>query len=175
MHHRAFTCLLHTCAQVNTAGSAPDLHDFTGKATVQLDWVLVRGFRARSFLTDDRIDGVLPSDLPLVVELDWPSLNSRGGRGYGGGCRDNSRYAPGAGCAPGRCGRRRQGTRQPSISPSPASDRAVAKPIAAAIVASTSSTTTATRPAPGGPGRQTACWVSRLSSLIVCTPWNLPH
>ena len=55
-------------------GPRPTFHDFTGKATVQLDWVLVRGFRARSFLTDDRrIDGVLPSDhFPLVVELDWP-------------------------------------------------------------------------------------------------------
>ncbi len=45
-----------------------------GTATAELDWVLVRGFHARSFLTDDRrIDGVLPSDhFPLVVELDWP-------------------------------------------------------------------------------------------------------
>lgn len=74
--YKAFTRVLHdTRTQVKTPqGPRLTFHDFTGKATVQLDWVLVRGFHARSFLTDDRrIDGVLPSDhFPLVVELDWP-------------------------------------------------------------------------------------------------------
>ena len=74
--YKAFTRVLHdTRTQVKTPqGPRLTFHDFTGKATAQLDWVLVRGFHARSFLTDDRrIDGVLPSDhFPLVVELDWP-------------------------------------------------------------------------------------------------------
>ncbi|MGE6332578.1 endonuclease/exonuclease/phosphatase family protein [Stenotrophomonas sp. NPDC077659] len=67
--------LQDTRTQVKTPkGPRETFHDFTGKASVQLDWVLVRGFHARSFTTDDRrIGGVLPSDhFPLVVELDWP-------------------------------------------------------------------------------------------------------
>ncbi|KRG77843.1 endonuclease [Stenotrophomonas chelatiphaga] len=54
-------------------GPKKTFHDFTGKATTELDWVLVRGFKARSFATlDARVDGILPSDhFPLVVELEW--------------------------------------------------------------------------------------------------------
>jgi len=74
--YKAFTRVLQDTRTQVKAPQGPRLtfHDFTGKATVQLDWVLVRGFHARSFLTDDRrVDGVLPSDhFPLVVELDWP-------------------------------------------------------------------------------------------------------
>ena len=74
--YKAFTRVLQDTRTQVKAPQGPRLtfHDFTGKATVQLDWVLVRGFHARSFLTDDRrIGGVLPSDhFPLVVELDWP-------------------------------------------------------------------------------------------------------
>ncbi len=48
-------------------------HNFTGTPTTQIDWVLVRGFKARDFATlDTRVDGILPSDhFPVVVELDW--------------------------------------------------------------------------------------------------------
>ncbi len=74
--YKAFTRVLQdTRTQVKAPqGPRETFHDFTGKATAQLDWVLVRGFHARSFTTDDRrIGGVLPSDhFPLVVELDWP-------------------------------------------------------------------------------------------------------
>lgn len=54
-------------------GPVRTFHDFTGKATTQLDWVLVRGFKARDFATlDTRVDGILPSDhFPVLVELDW--------------------------------------------------------------------------------------------------------
>lgn len=56
-------------------GPSNTFHGFTGKATVRVDWVLERGFHARSFVTDDRlINGVLPSDhFPVVVELEWTS------------------------------------------------------------------------------------------------------
>lgn len=74
--YQAFTRVLQdTRTQVKAPkGPVKTFHDFTGTASAQLDWVLVRGFHARSFLTDDRrIDGVLPSDhFPLLVELDWP-------------------------------------------------------------------------------------------------------
>jgi endonuclease/exonuclease/phosphatase family metal-dependent hydrolase len=74
--YKAFTRVLQDTRTQVAAPQGPRLtfHDFTGTPTVQLDWVLVRGFHARSFLTDDRrIKGVLPSDhFPLVVELDWP-------------------------------------------------------------------------------------------------------
>lgn len=55
-------------------GPKHTFHGFTGKATTELDWVLVRGFNARDFATlDARVDGILPSDhFPLVVELGWP-------------------------------------------------------------------------------------------------------
>lgn len=57
-------------------GPKRTFHDFTGNATTELDWVLVRGFKARDFATlDTRVDGILPSDhFPLLVELDWPAV-----------------------------------------------------------------------------------------------------
>ncbi|HAL22494.1 MAG TPA: endonuclease [Stenotrophomonas sp.] len=74
--YQAFTRVLQDTRTQVAAPKGPrkTFHDFTGTATTQLDWVLVRGFHARSFTTDDRrIGGVLPSDhFPLVVELDWP-------------------------------------------------------------------------------------------------------
>lgn len=74
--YQAFTTLLQdTRTQVQApAGPQRTFHDFTGTPTAQLDWVLVRGFRARQFTTlDTRVDGILPSDhFPLRVELDWP-------------------------------------------------------------------------------------------------------
>lgn len=74
--YRAFTSALHDArAQVATPrGPKRTFHDFTGTASAELDWVLVRGLSVRSFATlDSRVDGVLPSDhFPLLVELDWP-------------------------------------------------------------------------------------------------------
>ena len=74
--YRTFAAAMEDArARVATpAGPRQTFHGFTGKATAQLDWVLVRGFRPRSFATlDTRVDGVLPSDhFPLLVELDWP-------------------------------------------------------------------------------------------------------
>ncbi|KAF1017561.1 MAG: hypothetical protein GAK31_00829 [Stenotrophomonas maltophilia] len=75
--YTAFTRVLQdTRTQVKTPkGPRLTFHDFTGTATAELDWVLVRGFRAREFATlDTRVDGVLPSDhFPLRVVLDWPA------------------------------------------------------------------------------------------------------
>ena len=73
--YAAFTgALTDARTQVAAArGPKNTFHDFTGKATTELDWVLVRRFTARDFATvDARVDGILPSDhFPLVVELDW--------------------------------------------------------------------------------------------------------
>jgi len=73
-----YTALTAALKDARTQVAAPrgpknTFHDFTGKATTELDWVLVRGFTARDFETvDARVDGILPSDhFPLVVELDW--------------------------------------------------------------------------------------------------------
>lgn len=74
--YNAFTTALRDArTQVQTPqGPKPTFHDFTGQATRELDWVLVRGFTARRFDTvDAKVNGVLPSDhFPLVVSLDWP-------------------------------------------------------------------------------------------------------
>lgn len=74
--YKAFTEVLQdTRVQVaQPRGPKLTFHDFTGTATAELDWVLVRGFKARAFATlDTRVDGILPSDhFPLLVELDWP-------------------------------------------------------------------------------------------------------
>lgn len=55
-------------------GPKATFHDFSGKATTELDWVLVKGFKVRDFATlDSRVEGILPSDhFPLVAELEWP-------------------------------------------------------------------------------------------------------
>jgi len=73
--YAAFTAALKDARTQVAAPRGPKntFHDFTGKATTELDWVLVRGFTARDFATvDARVDGILPSDhFPLVVELEW--------------------------------------------------------------------------------------------------------
>lgn len=73
--YAAFTTALQDARTQVAAPRGPKktFHDFTGKATTELDWVLVRGFKARSFATlDGRVDGILPSDhFPLLVELEW--------------------------------------------------------------------------------------------------------
>ncbi len=128
---------------------------------MQLDWVLVRGFHARSFLTDDRrIDGVLPSDHSRW----WSSWTGRSTEPVRQPQlrRRLSRHQPVQRLMLVACladaGTDRQNTEMP-IRPSPSiwSGRRM-KPIAAAMVANTISTTTATdSPAPGGPGSPTAC------------------
>lgn len=74
--YAAFTALLQDARTQVEAPQGPKatFHDFTGEADKELDWVLVRGFKARTFDTvDARVNGVLPSDhFPLVVTLDWP-------------------------------------------------------------------------------------------------------
>ncbi len=72
--YRTFTTVLQdTRAQAaDPQGPRLTFHDFTGTATSELDWILVRGFKVRAFATlDARVDGVLPSDhFPLVTVLD---------------------------------------------------------------------------------------------------------
>jgi len=55
--------------------SGPDktFHDFTGKPTERIDWILVRGFRVQDVRTVTTHDGKLhPSDhFPVVAELEW--------------------------------------------------------------------------------------------------------
>lgn len=55
------------------AGPEGTFHDFTGVADDRIDWILTRGFAARSFRTIDTREGtVWPSDhFPIQAELDW--------------------------------------------------------------------------------------------------------
>ncbi len=72
--------LADTRTQVNAPkGLRLTFHNFTGTPTTQIDWVLVRGFKARDFATlDTRVDGILPSDhFPLLVNLDWAEPAAR--------------------------------------------------------------------------------------------------
>ena len=74
--YKAFTAALRDARTQVQAPRGPQktFHDFSGQATKELDWVLLRGFTARSFDTvEAKVNGVLPSDhFPLVVSLDWP-------------------------------------------------------------------------------------------------------
>lgn len=57
----------------STAGPEATFHDFTGTPDRRIDWILYRGFRARSehTVTTHR-DGHYPSDhFPVVAELEW--------------------------------------------------------------------------------------------------------
>jgi endonuclease/exonuclease/phosphatase family metal-dependent hydrolase len=62
--------------QVAPHRSGPDktFHDFTGKPTERLDWILVRGFSVETVRTVTTHEGKLyPSDhFPVVVDLAWP-------------------------------------------------------------------------------------------------------
>ncbi len=75
--HGVFTAALQDARAQVAAPRGPRLtfHNFTGKPTTELDWILVRGFKARDFATlDGRVDGVLPSDhFPVMAELEWPA------------------------------------------------------------------------------------------------------
>ncbi len=72
--YRTFTTALQDARTQVAMPQGPRLtfHDFTGTATSELDWILVRGLKATRFATlDTRVDGVLPSDhFPLLTELE---------------------------------------------------------------------------------------------------------
>ena len=55
-------------------------HDFTGKGQLQLDWILLHGFRALDFATlDARPLGLLPSDhFPVMADLRFPAAAAHG-------------------------------------------------------------------------------------------------
>lgn len=55
-------------------GPAGTFHGFGGRAERRIDWVLVRGLRARrAWTVAEAVNGRYPSDhFPLVVELAWP-------------------------------------------------------------------------------------------------------
>jgi len=127
--YKAFTRVLQDTRTQVKAPQGPRLtfHDFTGKATVQLDWVLVRGFHARSFLTDDRrVDGVLPSDhFPLWRALNRPRQGAATPPAVTAvAAATAGDTAPDAGRAPGRCGRRSPETRPHRSGPARASNPA---------------------------------------------------
>jgi endonuclease/exonuclease/phosphatase family metal-dependent hydrolase len=56
------------------SGPGKTFHDFTGKPTERIDWILVRGFRVRDVRTVTAHAGKLyPSDhFPVVADLAWP-------------------------------------------------------------------------------------------------------
>jgi len=74
--YTAFTAALGDARKLAGKVDGPRLtfHDFTGKPTVELDWILVRGFSVDSFSTlDQKPGGVLPSDhYPVQAELRFP-------------------------------------------------------------------------------------------------------
>lgn len=78
--YQAFTAALTDARTVAGKVDGPRLtfHDFTGKPTVELDWILVRGFKVQRFSTlDDRPGGVLPSDhYPVQVDLQFAAGNA---------------------------------------------------------------------------------------------------
>ena len=61
--------------------SGPDktFHDFTGKPTERIDWILVRGFHVENVRTVTTHEGKLyPSDhFPVVADLQWPNRGHR--------------------------------------------------------------------------------------------------
>ena len=71
--YKAFTTALGDARRLAGKVDGPRLtfHDFSGKPTVELDWILVRGFKVDRFSTlDDQPGGVLPSDhYPVQAEL----------------------------------------------------------------------------------------------------------
>lgn len=74
--HSALAAILSDAWNAAPAKSGPDetFHTFTGKADRRIDWILFRGFRARSArtLTNNR-SGRYPSDhFPVVATLAWP-------------------------------------------------------------------------------------------------------
>ena len=60
--------------------SGPDktFHDFTGKPTERIDWILVRGFKVEDVRTVTTHEGqIYPSDhFPVMADLQWPKGDS---------------------------------------------------------------------------------------------------
>lgn len=79
--YQTFTAALGDARKLAAKVEGPRLtfHDFTGKPTVELDWILVRGFKVDRFQTlDDAPGGVLPSDhYPVQAELRFPAAAAR--------------------------------------------------------------------------------------------------
>ncbi|WP_422508475.1 endonuclease/exonuclease/phosphatase family protein [Stenotrophomonas sp. GZD-301] len=79
--YKAFTASLGDARKLAGTVDGPRLtfHDFTGKPTVELDWILVRGFTVDRFSTLDQTPGgVLPSDhYPVQVDLRFPAATPR--------------------------------------------------------------------------------------------------
>lgn len=79
--YEAFTAALGDARKLAGKVDGPRLtfHDFTGKPTVELDWILVRGFTVDRFSTlDEKPGGVLPSDhYPVQAELVFPAAPRR--------------------------------------------------------------------------------------------------
>lgn len=79
--YQAFTAALGDARKLAGKVDGPRLtfHDFTGKPTVELDWILVRGFTVDRFSTLDQTPGgVLPSDhYPVQAELVFPAAPRR--------------------------------------------------------------------------------------------------
>lgn len=75
--YKAFTAVLGDARQLAAKVDGPRLtfHNFSGKPTTELDWVLVRGFTVERFSTlDDAPGGVLPSDhYPVQADLRFPA------------------------------------------------------------------------------------------------------
>lgn len=74
--HAMLTRHLQDAWLVAPRRSGPDktFHDFTGKPTERIDWILVRGFRVKDARTVTTHEGKLyPSDhFPVVTDLQWP-------------------------------------------------------------------------------------------------------
>jgi endonuclease/exonuclease/phosphatase family metal-dependent hydrolase len=74
--HAMLTQHLRDAWRVAPRRSGPDktFHDFTGKPTERIDWILVRGFRVEDVRTVTTHEGNLyPSDhFPVVTDLQWP-------------------------------------------------------------------------------------------------------
>jgi len=73
--YRTLTAQLGDARELAARRQGPRLtfHDFSGKPTTQLDWILVRGLKVDRFATlDARPLGHLPSDhFPVVADLSW--------------------------------------------------------------------------------------------------------
>jgi len=75
--HVLLTANLQDAWLVAPRRSGPDktFHNFTGKPTERIDWILVRGFRVKEVRTVTTHEGSLyPSDhFPVTADLIWPS------------------------------------------------------------------------------------------------------
>ena len=79
--YATFTAALGDARRLAGKVDGPRLtfHNFSGTPTVELDWILVRGFTVDRFRTlDDTPGGVLPSDhYPVQAELRFPAAATR--------------------------------------------------------------------------------------------------